>query len=68
VKLLDEAELAGVGMKKLLAGVTALLTFGATACFDMPSATADDTSAGATPADQTAYALGGAHVLGIPYD
>jgi diacyltrehalose acyltransferase len=65
-------------MKKLLAGVTALVTVSGTGCFGIGVATADDTpnggtsaggtSAGGTPADQTAYALGGAHVLGIPYD
>ncbi|MGB9249182.1 MAG: PE-PPE domain-containing protein, partial [Mycobacterium sp.] len=59
-------------MKKLLAGVSALVTVGATGCFGVGAATADDTpisgpSSGA-PSDQTAYALGGAHVLGIPYD
>lgn len=67
-------------MKKLLAGLTVLVTAGATGCFGVGSATADDThvqgtSAGGTrppaptPSDPgTAYALGGAHVLGIPYD
>jgi diacyltrehalose acyltransferase len=60
-------------MKKLLAGVSALVTVGATGCFGLRTASADDTPAGGTPApgtsaDQTAYALGGAHVLGIPYD
>jgi diacyltrehalose acyltransferase len=59
-------------MKKLLAGVSALVTVGATGCFGVGTAAADDTpisgpSSGA-PSDQTAYALGGAHVLGIPYD
>src|ERR1700736_1583714 len=72
VKLRDEPMWSGVGMKKLLAGVSALVTVGATACFGVGAATADDTpisgpSSGA-PSDQTAYALGGAHVLGIPYD
>jgi diacyltrehalose acyltransferase len=73
VKLRDEAELSGVGLKKLLAGVTALVTVGATGCFGVKTVSADDTPAGGTPApgtsaDGTAYALGGAHVLGIPYD
>jgi hypothetical protein len=60
-------------MKKLLAGVTALVTVGATGCFGLGIATADETPADVTPADPTAaggtaYALGGAHVSGIPYD
>jgi hypothetical protein len=60
-------------MKKLLAGVTALVTVSATGCFGVRTAAADDTPVGGAPApgtaaDQTAYALGGAHVLGIPYD
>jgi diacyltrehalose acyltransferase len=60
-------------MRKLLAGVTALVTVGATGCFGLGIATADETSADGTPADGTAnggtaYALGGAHVSGIPYD
>ncbi|MGA5545405.1 acyltransferase PE [Mycobacterium sp. NPDC051198] len=65
-------------MKKLLAGLTVLVTAGVTGCFGVGSAAADDTAApgvsngGApppAPADPgTAYALGGAHVLGIPYD
>lgn len=62
-------------MKKLLAGLTVLVTAGVTGCFGVGSAAADDTQApgGGTPppapADPgTAYALGGAHVLGIPYD
>ncbi len=65
-------------MKKLLAGLTVLVTAGVTGCFGVGSAAADDTAApgvsnGGTPppapADPgTAYALGGAHVLGIPYD
>lgn len=60
-------------MKKLLAGVSALVTVGATGCFGIGTASADGPqisgppSPGA-PSDQTAYALGGAHVLGIPYD
>jgi hypothetical protein len=60
-------------MKKLLAGVTALVTVGATGCFGVETASADDTPGGGIPApgtsaEGTAYALGGAHVLGIPYD
>ena len=60
-------------MKKLLAGVTALVTVSATGCFGVGTASADDTPIGGpptpgAPGDQTAYALGGAHVLGIPYD
>jgi hypothetical protein len=60
-------------MKKLLAGVSALITVGATGCFGVGTASADGPeisgppSPGA-PGDQTAYALGGAHVLGVPYD
>lgn len=60
-------------MNKLLAGVTALVTVGATGCFGVGVASADDPPAGGnsstgTSADGTAYSLGGAHVLGIPYD
>ena len=60
-------------MKKLLAGVTALVTVSATGCFGIGTVSADDTPAPGTPppgtsTDGTAYALGGAHVLGIPYD
>ncbi|GBE65032.1 PE-PPE domain-containing protein [Mycobacterium sp. MFM001] len=60
-------------MKKLLAGVTALVTVGATGYFGVRTASADDTPVGGpptpgAPGDQTAFALGGAHVLGIPYD
>jgi len=60
-------------MKKLLAGVSVLVSVGATGFFGLGTASADDTpisgppSPGA-PGDQTAYALGGAHVLGVPYD
>ncbi len=63
----------GQALKKLLAGVSALVTVGATGCFGVGTASADGPqisgppSPGA-PGDQTAYALGGAHVLGIPYD
>jgi diacyltrehalose acyltransferase len=66
-------------MRKLFASFTALLTVGAAGCFGSGIAAADD--AGWTP-DHGApsdgppplgtpgrgYALGGAHVLGIPYD
>ena len=60
-------------MKKLLAGVTALVTVSATGCFGVGITSADDTPIGGpptpgAPGDQTAFALGGAHVLGIPYD
>lgn len=60
-------------MKKLLAGVSALVTVAATGCFGVNTATADDAPIGGpptpgAPGDQTAFALGGAHVLGIPYD
>ena len=70
-------------MKKLLAGLAVLVTASATGCFGAGSAAADDARpadppapgapAGNTPApvaavNGTAYALGGAHVLGIPYD
>jgi diacyltrehalose acyltransferase len=60
-------------MKKLLAGVTALVSISATGCFGIGTATADDTPIGGPPTPgapgaQTAFALGGAHVLGIPYD
>jgi hypothetical protein len=63
-------------MKKLLAGLTVLITAGVTGCFGASSASANNppapsppAPAPADPADTgTAYALGGAHVLGIPYD
>ena len=60
-------------MKKLLAGVSALVTVGATGCFGVGTASADEPQISGpptpgAPGDQTAYALGGAHVLGIPYD
>jgi diacyltrehalose acyltransferase len=71
-------------MKKLLAGFAVLVTAGVTGCFGAGSAIADDSPApapsapgaagpattppGATGPNATAYALGGAHVLGIPYD
>jgi hypothetical protein len=62
-------------MNKLL---TVLVLASVTACFGIGSATADDSPAPGPPAPGpptpttinpgTAYALGGAHVLGIPYD
>jgi hypothetical protein len=63
-------------MKKLVAAVTALVTFSATGPFGAGSAIADDGATDGTNVDGTsrlgtpgrAYALGGAHVLGIPYD
>jgi hypothetical protein len=65
-------------MQKLLTGLAVLVTAGVTGCFGAGSATADDATAppAPTPATPTrgpsnpgtAYALGGAHVLGIPYD
>ena len=59
-------------MKKLLAAVSTLVTLSATAGI----ATADQPSPDISPGDGTTqlgtpgrgYALGGAHVLGIPYD
>jgi diacyltrehalose acyltransferase len=67
------------GMRRLVASVTALVTVGATGCFGAGSAAADDPPApppkpaadGTPPPIGTpgrGYALGGAHVLGIPYD
>ena len=64
-------------MKKLLAGLAVLVTASVTGCFGVGSATADDSPApgaasaraadpAATPGPRTH--LGGAHVLGIPYD
>jgi hypothetical protein len=60
-------------MKKLLGTVTALVTVSATGCFGIGAASSDDTPISGpptpgAPGDQTAYALGGAHVLGVPYD
>jgi diacyltrehalose acyltransferase len=66
-------------MRRLLASATALLTLGATGCFGLGIATADETPSTPVPGTPTggppplgtpgrAYALGGAHVLGIPYD
>ena len=74
VKLRNESMRAGANMKKLLAGLTVVVTAGVTGCFGAGSAFADDTpgadrAAYGSPDDPgTAYALGGAHVLGIPYD
>jgi hypothetical protein len=65
-------------MRKLLAGLAVLVTASVTGCFGIVgSASADDSSAPLPPVPGppppgtnpgTAYALGGAHVLGIPYD
>ncbi|MDY6996401.1 MAG: acyltransferase PE [Actinomycetota bacterium] len=65
-------------MRRLLAFGTALATMGAAGCLGFGIAAADeapvpapDTAASADPPRGTpgrAYALGGAHVLGIPYD
>lgn len=66
-------------MQRLFASVTALVTVGATSCFGLGIATADDTPVPPPPGTPSggpppigtpgrAYALGGAHVLGIPYD
>jgi diacyltrehalose acyltransferase len=71
-------------MKSLLAGLAVLVTAGATGCFGAGSAFADEQPAPNPPLPAppisagppgppssppgTAYALGGAHVLGIPYD
>jgi hypothetical protein len=64
-------------MKRLLAFGTALTTIGAAGCLGFGIAAADEAPAvPPTPADAPpplgtpgrAYALGGAHVLGIPYD
>ncbi|CRZ16893.1 acyltransferase PE [Mycolicibacterium neworleansense] len=66
-------------MKKLLAGLAVLMTAGVTGTFGvLGSASADDTPPPGPPVPAgpgtgssnpgTAYALGGAHVLGIPYD
>jgi diacyltrehalose acyltransferase len=65
-------------MRRLLAGFAVLVTASVTGCFGVVgSAWADDSSAPLPPVPGppppgtnpgTAYALGGAHVLGIPYD
>lgn len=61
-------------MKRLLTGLAAVVTVGGSGCFGSAIAAADDTDW--TPDHGTTqlgtpgrgYALGGAHVLGIPYD
>jgi hypothetical protein len=68
----------GVVMRRLLASVTALMTLGVAGGFGPGVATADEPApvpppnpVGGPPPLGTpgrAYALGGAHVLGIPYD
>lgn len=68
-----------MAVRRQFASVTALVTIGATGCFGFGVSAADETPV--TPTDPTptggvpqlgtpgkAYALGGAHVLGIPYD
>ncbi|HEX2284196.1 MAG TPA: PE-PPE domain-containing protein, partial [Mycobacterium sp.] len=66
-------------MKRLLSFGTALITIGAAGSFGFGNAAADETVVQPPPATPThgpppigtpgrAYALGGAHVLGIPYD
>lgn len=63
-------------MKRFLATVTALTTVGAAVCLGSGVASGDDTLPDDTRVDPIprlgtpgrAYALGGAHVLGIPYD
>lgn len=66
-------------MKRLLAFGTALTTLGAAACFGLGIAAAEEPPTPPTPGYSTdgppplgttgrAYAMGGAHVLGIPYD
>jgi hypothetical protein len=63
-------------MRRLFASVTALVIVGAAGGFGLGIAAADDTSTDDTPTPASpqrgtpgrAYALGGAHVLGIPYD
>jgi diacyltrehalose acyltransferase len=68
-----------MGMRRQFASVTALVTLGAAGCFGLGVATADDTPVTPTPANPAdgppplgtpgkGYALGGAHVMGIPYD
>jgi len=56
-------------MRKLLASVCALVIVGGTGCFGPLTAKADDTPGDVTPGEGgTAYAVGGAHVAGIPYE
>jgi hypothetical protein len=67
-------------MRRLFASVAAVVMVGGTGLFGIGVAAADDSQAGWTPEHGTqekappigtpgrGYALGGAHVLGIPYD
>lgn len=59
-------------MNRFVASATAVLAIGATGCFGIAVVSAEPTISGpptpGAPGDQTAYALGGAHVLGVPYD
>ncbi|OBK21789.1 PE-PPE domain-containing protein [Mycobacterium asiaticum] len=55
-------------MKKLLAAAFALVMASTTGCFGTGVAKADESPLVPSPTDEMAYALGGAHVLGIPYD
>jgi len=63
-------------MRRQLAAIATLVTIGATLPCGSPIATADEGSSDGTQADPTSqlgtpgrgYALGGAHVMGIPYD
>ena len=55
-------------MRKLLAGACALVMTSGAGLFGTATASADETPLVPTPTDEIAYALGGAHVLGIPYD
>ncbi len=68
-----------MSMRRQFASVTALVTVCATGCFGLGIATADEPPAPPAPGIPVggppplgtpgrAYALGGAHVLGIPYD
>jgi hypothetical protein len=54
-------------MSRQRAGVAALIAIGIAGWCGLPTASADDPPAPGGP-DGIAYALGGAHVLGIPYD
>jgi len=68
---LGKSQTSGGGMKKFLSGFVVLITAGTTGCFGIGSARADDPPPPPAPPPSepgTAYALGGAHVLGIPYD
>jgi diacyltrehalose acyltransferase len=62
-------------MRRLLAGLTVVMTVGVTGSFGFGIASADDAPPPAPPLPPSplgtpgkGYALGGAHVLGIPYD